>query len=165
MRDEIGSEKGLLLAPHIQATGMRQLFPCWDIPHLKATFAISIKHHRNLTALSNMPIKYHSINRSMTLEAEVLTHFYTTPPMSTLQVAIVVTDYYNLKVNDNITLWCDCYSEEKSPKFEFARRIINGITSHLKSEFGGINIPKMDHVAIPNFPQDGTSKWGLIFHT
>ncbi|KYN19131.1 Glutamyl aminopeptidase [Trachymyrmex cornetzi] len=144
---------------------MRQLFPCWDIPHLKATFAISIKHHRNLTALSNMPIKYHSTNHTMTLEAEVLTHFCTTPPMSTLQVAIVVTDYYNLKVNDNITLWCDCYSEEKSPKFEFARRIINDITSHLKSEFGGINIPKMDHVAIPNFPQDGTSKWGLIFHT
>ncbi|KYN19638.1 Aminopeptidase N [Trachymyrmex cornetzi] len=158
----MGYRTALLLAPHIQATGIRQLFPCWDEPHLKATFNISIKHPRIYSVLSNMPINeqtYEGFTDSFR------TSFYITPPMSTLQVAIVVTDYYQLIVNENITLWCDCYSVEQSNKFEFAREIINDITSHLKSEFSGINIPKMDHVAIPNFPQDGTSKWGLIFHT
>ena len=145
--------------------GMRQLFPCWDIPHLKATFTISIRHHRNLTTLSNMPIKYHSTNRSMTLRNEEWTHFYTTPPMSTFQIAIVITKYQPIRISENITLWCECYSEERSLKFQFAQRIINNITLHLKSEFSEINIPKMDHIAIPNFLQDGISKWGIIFHT
>ncbi|XP_018357461.1 PREDICTED: aminopeptidase N-like [Trachymyrmex cornetzi] len=152
----------LLFGPHIQANGMRQLFPCWDEPHFKATFNISIIHPRYYSALSNMP------TRKMTYESysdSLRTNFHITPLMSTFQIAIVVTDYYDLKINENVTLWCDCYSVEQSPRLEFTRRIINDITLHLKSEFSGINIPKMDHVAIPNFPQDGTSKWGLIFHT
>jgi len=94
------------------------------------------------------------------------THFYTTPPISTFQIAIVMTNYPYMRINKNIYLWCEKCSEynNQSLKFEFARRIIENITSHLQSEFSGINIAKMDHVAIPNFPQDGTSKWGFIFH-
>ena len=152
-----------MIAPYIQVFGMRQLFPCWDIPHLKATFTISIKHQRDLKTLSNMPIKYNSSNRSLT--AEVWTDFYTTPPMSTFQIAIVITKYQSIRISENITLWCEwCYSEERSLKFQFAQKIINNITLHLKSEFSEINIPKMDHIAIPNFPYHVTSKWGLIFH-
>ncbi|XP_018367811.1 PREDICTED: aminopeptidase N-like, partial [Trachymyrmex cornetzi] len=153
----------LLLDPHIQENGMRQLFPCWDEPHFKATFNISISHPRFYSALSNMPTKSLTYDRYSDL---LRTNFHITPPMSTLQVAIVVTDYYGFKINENITLWsCICYSVQYSVQLECAQRIITDITSHLKSEFSGINIPKMDHVAIPNFPQDGTSKWGLIFHT
>ncbi|XP_018351805.1 PREDICTED: glutamyl aminopeptidase-like [Trachymyrmex septentrionalis] len=152
----------LLLAPLIQANGVRQLFPCWDQSHLKATFNISIKHPRYYSALSNMPTKFVTYENN---SDSIHTYFYITPPMSISQVAIVMTNYNFTKINENVTLWL-CYSEKKSSKlFEFARRIIYNITLHLKSEFNGINIPKMDHVAIPNFPQDGTSKWGLIFHT
>ncbi|KAG5331488.1 AMPE aminopeptidase, partial [Acromyrmex heyeri] len=158
-----GNTVTFLIAPYIQAFGMRQLFPCWDISHLKATFAISIKHHRKFITLSNMPIKYstHFIRND-----EVWNHFYTTPPMSTLQIAIVMMNRYQpIRISENITLWCECYSDEQSLKFEFAQRIINNITLHLKSEFNEINIPKMDHIVIPNFLQDGISKWGIIFHT
>ncbi|KYN19672.1 Glutamyl aminopeptidase [Trachymyrmex cornetzi] len=158
----MGNGTALLLAPHIQANGTRQLFPCWDEPHLKSTFSISIKHPHYYVALSNMPRRFITYENDSDSRR---TYFYITPPISTLQVAIVVTNYNKLKINDNITLWCDCISVEQSPKFEFVRKIINNITSHLKSEFSVINIPKMDHIAIPNFPQDGTSKWGLIFHT
>ncbi|KYN16391.1 Glutamyl aminopeptidase [Trachymyrmex cornetzi] len=141
---------------------MRQLFPCWDEPQLKATFNISIKHPRYYSALSNMPTKFITYDN---YTDSLRTYFYITPPMSTFQIGIVMTEYQSIRVNKNITLWCDCDSEERRPKFEFARRIINNITLHLKSEFGGINIPKMDHISIPNFRQDGISKWGLIFHT
>ena len=138
------------------------MFPCWDQSHLKATFNISIKHPRYYSALSNMPTKFVTYEN---YSDSIHTYFYITPPMSISQVAIVMTNYNFTKINENVTLWL-CYSEKKSSKlFEFARRIIYNITLHLKSEFNGINIPKMDHVAIPNFPQDGTSKWGLIFHT
>ncbi|EGI61322.1 Glutamyl aminopeptidase, partial [Acromyrmex echinatior] len=153
-----------LIAPHIQErNGMRQLFPCWDKPQLKATFNISIKHPRYISVLSNMPTRsqkhYDSYSDSLR------TYFHVTPPMSIFQIAIVMTEYQSIRINENITLWCEYCSKEQSPKFEFVQRIINNITLHLKSEFDEINIPKMDHIAIPNFPQDGISKWGLIFHT
>ncbi|EGI57529.1 Aminopeptidase Q, partial [Acromyrmex echinatior] len=154
----------LVIFPHIQANGIRQLFPCWDEPHLKTTFTISIKHYRNFITLSNMPIKEHSTNYNLSKDNEIWTHFYTTPPMSTLQITIVMmTKRHSNKINENITLWCDCNIEH--PSLEFTREIINNITFHLKSEFCEINIPKMDHIIIPNFPQDGISKWGIIFHT
>ncbi|KAG5313338.1 AMPN Aminopeptidase, partial [Acromyrmex insinuator] len=121
-------------------------------------------HYRNFITLSNMPIKEHSTNYNLSKDKEIWTHFYTTPPMSTLQIAIVMmTKRHSNKINENITLWCDCNLEH--PSLEFTREIINNITFHLKSEFCEINIPKMDHIIIPNFPQDGTSKWGIIFHT
>jgi len=96
----------------------------------------------------------------------IWTHFYTTPPMPTFQIAIVMTNYPRMRINENIYLWCEKCSKynNQSMKFEFARRFIENITLHLQSEFNGINIPKMDHVAIPHFRHDGTSKWGLIFH-
>ncbi|KYN18333.1 Glutamyl aminopeptidase, partial [Trachymyrmex cornetzi] len=155
----------LLIAPYIQErNGIRQLFPCWDQPQLKATFNISLKYPMLYSVLSNMPTDtkypYHT-NYSHLFHK----YFYITPPMSTFQIGIVMTEYQSIKINKNITLWCDCYSKERRQKFEFARRIINNITLQLKSEFGGINIPKMDHIAIPNFPQDGISKWGLIFYS
>ncbi|XP_018360139.1 PREDICTED: aminopeptidase N-like [Trachymyrmex cornetzi] len=153
----------LLIAPYIQErNGMRQLFPCWDQPQLRATFNISIKHPRYYSALSNMPTKFMTYDN---YTDSLRTYFYITPQMSTFQIGIVMTEYQSIKINKNITLWCDCDSEERRPKFEFARRIMNNITLQLKSEFGGIIIPKMDHIAIPNFPQDSISKLGLIFHS
>jgi len=92
-------------------------------------------------------------------------HFYTTPPMSTFQIAIVITNYPRTRINKDIYLWCEgCLEYDQPSKFKFATRIIENITLHLQSEFRGINIPKMDHVVLPNFLPDGTSKWGLILH-
>jgi len=149
-----------LLASHIQANGVRRLFPCWDEPYLKATFTISIMHHRNFTVLFNMPplINHMSDNNNF-----IWTQFCTTPPMSTFQIAMVITNYPYVHINKSIHLWCEKCSEYNQ-SLKFARRIIENITLHLQSEFNGINIPKMDHVVLPNFPYDGTSKWGLIFY-
>jgi len=152
-----------LLASHGRTNGARLLFPCWDEPHFKATFNISIKYDHTFTVLSNMPPQKYLLND---INNSMWTHFYTTPPMSTFQIAIVMTNYPSMRINENIYMFCETCSEyyNQSLKFEFARKFIKIITLHLQSEIGGINIPKMDHVALPNFRYDSTSKWGLIFH-
>jgi len=111
-------------------------------------------------ALSNMPIqRYSNVSETHT---DIWTHFHITPPISTNQVAIAVTNYISIRVNENITLWHrrGC----RMNLLEFAKQVIKNITLYLKSEFQEVDIPKMDHVVIPNFPQDGTSKLGLIFY-
>jgi len=153
----------LAFVTHILAIGARKLFPCWDNPRFKTTFTISIKHYRNFTALSNMPIKQYN---SETLEIfhtdYKWTHFHITPPISTYQVAIAVTNYASIRINENMALW---YRQGiRMNILEFAKQVIKNITLYLKSEFKEIDFPKMDHVVIPNFPQDGTSKLGLIFY-
>jgi len=156
-----------LIASHIQANGARRLFPCWDEPHLKATFTISIKKYHKYTVLSNMPsrIQISHVDLLNNFNSFIWTHFYTTPPMSTFQIAIVITNYPSIRISKNIYLWCEtCLDYYQPVKFEFATRIIENITLHLQSEFNGINIPKMDHVVLSNFLPDGMSKWGLIFH-
>jgi len=90
------------------------------------------------------------------------TLFHITPPISTYQVAIAVTNYASIHISDNVALW---YRRSfRMNILEFAKQVITNITLYLKSKFIEVDIPKMDHVVIPNFPQDGTSKLGLIFY-
>jgi len=90
------------------------------------------------------------------------THFDISPPISTYQVAIAMTNYSFTRINKTVALWYR--NGFKMNNLKFAKQVIKNITLYLKSEFKEIDIPKMDHVVIPNFPQDGTSKLGLIFY-
>jgi len=91
-----------------------------------------------------------------------------TPPISIYQISIVVTNFPSIRINEslygaNITLWCE-KCRNLQPSLKYAKQIIKNITLHLGSQFDEIEIPKIDYVLIPNFPNNSISKWGLIFH-
>ena len=46
-----------LLASQMQPTDARKSFPCFDEPGMKAVFKISVEHHSDYQAFSNMPIE------------------------------------------------------------------------------------------------------------
>ncbi|TGZ51712.1 Glutamyl aminopeptidase [Temnothorax longispinosus] len=96
-------------------------------------------------------------------DGSMWTHFRTTPPMSTYQVSVVLLNFCRVQINENINLWCAKCS--KLPSLNYAKRVIEVITSHLESEFNEIKIPKIDHIVFPNLQYNGISKWGFAFYS
>ncbi|KAJ2904318.1 hypothetical protein MKZ38_008377 [Zalerion maritima] len=69
----------------LEPTYARQVFPCFDEPHLKAEFTVSASVALDLVCISNMPI-----DREKTLsESKKLVVFQKSPPMSTYLVGLV----------------------------------------------------------------------------
>ncbi|XP_026285897.2 aminopeptidase N-like [Frankliniella occidentalis] len=79
-----------LAATQFEPAYARSAFPCWDEPHFKATFEITITHNSKLTALSNT---MEASSTPDTTGATKTTVFATTPPMSSYLVAFVVSDF------------------------------------------------------------------------
>ncbi|XP_018368788.1 PREDICTED: aminopeptidase Q-like [Trachymyrmex cornetzi] len=153
-----------MAATHFEPNGARRMFPCWDEPALKATFNISVMHHQKYRVLSNMPIR-----EQLEINGLMLTHFNTTPIMSTYLVAIVIipiSDFIrvsNTKMNETINIWCNSslVSQTKLALI-VAQRITPLLIEYTNSSE---KVPKMDHVIIPNFPIHGMENWGLIIYS
>ena len=47
----------MMIATQFQISGARRVFPGFDEPAFKAKFEVSLGRWRNMTAISNMPIK------------------------------------------------------------------------------------------------------------
>ena len=66
-----------LATSHFEPTYARRAFPCFDEPHLKAKFLMTITHDRNLKAFFNTPKKGPSSEvRGRPDQVNIITSFY-----------------------------------------------------------------------------------------
>ncbi|KAL6427960.1 hypothetical protein ACFW04_008399 [Cataglyphis niger] len=160
-----------LFATYLRTTGARYLFPCWDEPKLKAEFTISVKHPQKYSALSNMPIREkHNAENNM-----IWTHFITTPPMPSHFIAIAIIGYnndyifsYEIDKNIifdkfNVTVW---FRKEMQYKI-FVYQLLQRFIEYLEHDWNMLSlkiIPKVDYVAIPDFPEQAIATWGLVIY-
>nr|XP_012234880.1 PREDICTED: aminopeptidase N-like [Linepithema humile] len=135
----------------------RQLFPCWDEIALNSTFKISIKHHKNYTVLSNMPIQ---TTKNDDRRDMMWTHFEKSLSMFIQHLKFVITTFTKIHTsNANVTLWS---RKNVAHYLQLAKYIVPQVLNFLERENSIKKLPKIDYVAICDTQHNNSVTWGLI---
>ncbi|XP_030376355.1 aminopeptidase N-like [Scaptodrosophila lebanonensis] len=123
-------------------------FPCFDEPALKATFSVSLGHHKNYTSLSNTE-KYR-----------------TTPKMSTYLLAYSLNQFSHIfsqtqgPSSIKFRTWVRSDALQNATyAADVAPKILHYFEELFKIPFP---IPKVDQLGMSEFKYAGMENWGLI---
>ena len=154
-----GSDR-YLATTQFEATDARRAFPCWDEPEAKAVFDVTLVIPDDLVAVSNMPVASETAGpagkRTVTFEPS--------PKMSTYLVCFVVGDLGKVEAKaSNGTLIRVWTTQGKESQGQFALENSVKILEYMNDYFGiDYPLPKMDHLAIPDFAAGAMENWGAI---
>jgi len=149
-----------LATTQFEATDARRAFPCWDEPSVKAEFEVTLVVPHHLAVVSNMP---QAIERPVSDRMRAVT-FQSTPVMSTYLLAFVVGDLASVegstKAGTRVGVWATRGKEEQG---RFALENSLRILDYMNDYFGiAYPLPKIDHIAIPDFAAGAMENWGAI---
>ena len=152
------------VASQLRPNYASMVFPCWYEPELKASFSLSIKHHPNYTAVSNMPV----LTEHMDNDGKRWTHFKMTSDIPTYLLTFVVSDFHCLyERNDKIRV---CGRKDVLPYLKYSKdlseRAIRFLEEYMHNDIsmGYYNATKLDIFSIP-LRDPGVrfvSTWGII---
>jgi puromycin-sensitive aminopeptidase len=153
-------ESRYLATTQFEATDARRAFPCWDEPEAKAVFEVTLVVPEDLVAVSNMPIA----SETPADGGKRAVRFEPTPLMSTYLVAFIVGDLASVEGHSsNGTLVRVFATRGKEAHGQFALDNSLKILDYMNDYFGiDYPLPKMDHLAIPDFAAGAMENWGAI---
>ncbi len=151
-----------IASTHFEPTAARRAFPCFDEPHLKAKFLMTITHDRDLVAFFNTQKNFHDDVRGK--PDQIRDEFEESVEMSTYLVAFVVCDFDIVsKVSQNNVNISVIAAKDKIGQADFALQSSTKLMDFY-DEFFGVAYPleKQDLIAIPEFGAGAMENWGLI---
>ena len=157
--DVDGNER-YMAATQFESTDARRAFPCWDEPALKATFDVTLKIPADLVAISNMPI----VSETEEQAGAKAVHFAESPIMSTYLLVFIVGDLKAVEQEADggtlIRIWA-IRGKEKQGRFALETSV--RLLTYFNDYFGiPFPLPKLDHLAIPDFAAGAMENWGAI---
>ena len=149
-----------LATTQFEATDARRAFPCWDEPAQKAVFDVTLVFDDSLQAVSNTPI----VEESCPVPGLKSVRFGETPVMSTYLLAFVVGDVVSVEAKaangTTVGVWT---TRGKENQAGFALDTSVKLLGYFNEYFGiPYPLPKLDHIAIPDFAAGAMENWGCI---
>ncbi len=166
--------RGFYLSTYIDAEGKKQhiattkfepsdarrAFPCFDEPHFKATFQISLLVDQELTAIANTKL----ISEEVLAGGKKLMHFAPSIKMSSYLVAYMVGKFVSSNaVNSNgieIRIWTVPGKEHLCDfALRWAKDSLDYFEKYFEKSYAG---DKLDLIAIPDFASGAMENFGAI---
>jgi aminopeptidase N len=153
-----GGGKDTLLSTQFEATDARRMFPCWDEPAFRATYALTVTVPSEWKVVGNMPIA-HSVSHGST----TTTSFQRSPKMASYLVEFSAGDL--ARITDQLGktelgVWT-VRGQEESGRAALANAKL--ILADYNDYFGvPFPLPKLDSLAIPGGFGGAMENWGAI---
>src|SRR3954468_9449696 len=148
-----------LLTSKLEPADARRIFPCWDEPAFKASFALSVRVPRHFLAVGNMPVV-----REEPLEPGLKrVAFAPTPKMSTYLFVLTVGELERITAEaDGVTIGIVA-TTGKAAKGQFALDSAAKLLAWFNDYFGvKYPLPKLDLIAVPGGFGGAMENWGGI---
>ena len=157
---DAGGQTRHLATTQFEPTDARRSFPCWDEPAQKAAFDVTLVFDDSLQAVSNTPI----VEETSAGPGLKSVRFGETPVMSTYLLAFVVGDLVSVEADaangTRIGVWT---TRGKENQAGFALDTSVKLLGYFNDYFGiPYPLPKLDHIAIPDFAAGAMENWGCI---
>ncbi len=156
------SDEDVFAATQMQGTYARMMFPGFDEPAFKATFALDVEIDATATAISNGPLLSEELVDGGTRK---IVRFGDSPKMSTYLVALAVGNYDCLSETIDEVPVRICGRPEKKHELQFAMDVTRK-SLHFLNEWYGIHYPfgKLDMVAVPDYEWGGMENTAAIYY-
>ncbi|KAI5638672.1 peptidase family m1 domain-containing protein [Phthorimaea operculella] len=143
----------------------RKVFPCFDEPHLKATFTLTIDRPEAFQPTRANTKMQTSVSLGNGYVREI---FFPTPKMSTYLVAFLVSEYEAAYYATNGTRELGVYTRpdaknQSAYAFDISQRVVDALGAYFGIDFYGVDPNlKLDHVAVVDFNSGAMENWGLV---
>jgi aminopeptidase N len=148
-----------LLTSKLEPSDARRIFPCWDEPAFKASFALTVTVPRNFLAVGNMPVvREEPVEPNLKQVA-----FAVTPKMSTYLFVLTVGELERITAEaDGVTVGVVA-TAGKAAKGQFALDSGVKLLAWFNDYFGvKYPLPKLDLIAVPGGFGGAMENWGGI---
>jgi aminopeptidase N len=148
-----------MLSSHLEPADARRVFPCWDEPAFKATFALTVTVPRTFLAVGNMPVA-HEEPVTPTLKQ---VRFLPTPKMSSYLFVLAVGELERLSAQFEGVTVSVVTTSGKRDQGRFALDSAVGLLRYFNDYFGvKYPLPKLDLIAVPGGFSGAMENWGGI---
>ena len=156
-RTDSGSKR--LISSHLAPADARRVFPVWDEPGLKATFALTVTVPRAYTAVSNMPVAREDPAGPNAKKIS----FSTSPKMSSYLLELTAGELEKISGEvDGVAINVFTIAGKRE-QGRFALQSAIDLLRYFNDYFGlKYPLPKLDLIAIPNSHVSAMEHWGAI---
>ncbi|MBS3117064.1 M1 family metallopeptidase [Candidatus Woesearchaeota archaeon] len=151
----------VMATTQFEAAHAREAFPCLDHPAAKAKFNVSVTVDSDLEALSNASV-FREIDFG---NGTKMVYFEKTPPMSTYLLYLGVGEFDSISSSVNGVPLRVLTTPGKQEKGRFALEAAQKFLTFYEAYFAipySDSLPKLDHVAVPDFAFGAMENWGAI---